>query len=242
MEEQMTDKLDKQILSEQKGWSAPDSLEFYRSHRNQTDDLYESEKFFLPSILQEVNSVLDVGCAAGGFSRIMKSFNPKLRYVGVDITPELIETARQDFPDSEFYVNDGVSFPFSPGSFDLVHCTGVLHVNSHYQEMLKAMWEQTNRYLLCDFRLTHTASVLGEIEIRFGENTRATVLPYYILNVDELINIIKTLTPVPSSVQAKGYMHNVSNTAKVPLDQVIMAFFLLEKGSNQDTKIEMDLP
>ncbi|WKZ36500.1 MAG: class I SAM-dependent methyltransferase [Anaerolineales bacterium] len=238
----MTSDLNKQILTEQKGWSAPDSLEFYRSHRNTKDDLYESEKFFLPAVLQEVNSVLDVGCAAGGFSRIMKSFNPKLRYVGVDITPELIETARQDYPDSEFYVNDGVNFPFSAGSFDLVHCTGVLHVNSHYQEMLKAMWEQTNRYLLCDFRLTHTASVLGEIEIRFGENTQATRLPYYIMNVDELMVVVKTLLPAPALIRAKGYMHAVSPTAKIALDQVIMAFFLFEKGSSPTTIIELDLP
>ncbi|MBI5032977.1 MAG: class I SAM-dependent methyltransferase [Chloroflexi bacterium] len=229
------------IRQEQAVWAADDSLGFYRSHRNQPGDLYESERFFLPDVLTQVKSVLDVGCAAGGFSRIMRAFNPTLRYVGVDIIPEFIELARTDYPDSDFHVSDGITFPFSPGSFDLVHCSGLLHLNSHYQEMVRAMWDQTSRYLLCDFRLTREHSVTGEIDVEFGGGKSGKSLPYQVINVDELLLFLQSLVPAPASIRARGYNHSVSRSARVLLNSVIMAFFLLERSSTAETRVELAL-
>ncbi len=234
-------RLSDQIIREQSGWRASDSLDYYLSHRKEPEDLYKSERFFLPELLIQVSSVLDVGCAAGGFSRIMRSFNPNLSYTGVDITPELIEAARREFPDCRFEVSDGVNIPFPHESFDLVHCSGVLHLNSHYQEMVASMWSQTRRFLLCDFRLTLGPGQIGEIELRFKEKVKVSSLPYYVLNVDDLVAFLKSLSPSPSVVRAKGYSHTVSETAKVPLDRVIMAFFMLEKGENQQMDVEIRL-
>lgn len=233
--------LNEQVRGEQAGWGSADSVNYYRAHRNQPSDLYASEKFFLPEILPQVNSALDVGCAAGGFSRIMRSFNPTLRYVGVDITPNLVEIARRDYPDCQFEVCDGINFPFSVESFDLVHCSGVLHLNSHYQEMVAAMWAQTRRYLLCDFRLTRGSAQTGEIEIRFAENEASAKLPYYVVNADELLAFLKSLTPAPMTIRAKGYARAATATARLPLDRVIMAFFLLEKGASAAPQIDLQL-
>lgn len=233
--------LDDRILREQTGWGASDSLEYYRSHRTKPEDLYKSERFFLPELLPRIDSVLDVGCAAGGFSRIMKSFNDELAYTGVDITPELIDAARHDHPGSRFEISDGVNIPFAPESFDLVHCSGVLHINSQYKEMVRSMWAQTRRFLLCDFRLTREASQTGTIEIRFKESVAASSVPYFVLNVDDLIEFLKTLSPSPILIRAKGYSHAVSETASVPLERVIMAFFMLEKGANEQIKLEINL-
>lgn len=75
-------------------WSLDNSIEFYKDHRSATEELYESEKVFLPVILKRVSSVLDVGCAAGGFSKIMKEIQPNIDYTGIDVAPRMIEAAR----------------------------------------------------------------------------------------------------------------------------------------------------
>jgi SAM-dependent methyltransferase len=228
------------IQHEQSAWAAKDSLEYYRTHRNRPADLYESERFFLPEVLPHVSEVLDVGCAAGGFSRIMRSFNPLLRYTGVDITPGLIEIAKYDHPDCEFHVSDGIHFPFAPEPFELVHCSGVLHLNSRWAEMLKSMWELTGMYLLFDIRLTRGPSVAGTLSLDLsGQGELQQPLPYYVLNMDEWLLTVRSLVPMASSVRAKGYTHAVSAMARLPIEQVIMATCLLTKGMAQESKVEV---
>lgn len=221
------------ILQEQKVWNSPDTLQYYQTHRQSQKDLYPSERFFLPDILPQVNSALDVGCAAGGFCGIMRSYNPRLRYVGLDITPELIARAKDHHPEGEFILSDGVNIPFASGSFDLVHSSGVLHLNSHYQDMLRSMWQQTQRYLLCDFRLTTGSSFQGKM--------KHPQLPYFVLNVNELTALLKNLMPQPAALKLRGYPHDASVSADLPQKQVIMAYCLLEKGPAASITMEINL-
>ena len=107
--------------------------------------------------------------------------------------------------------------------------------------MLASMWTQTRRFLLCDFRLTRMPSQTGRMEISFGDQTGASSVPYHVLNVDELIGLLTSLTPLPARIRARGYAHPVSSTAIVSLDQVIMAFFLLEQGGDGETQIDIQL-
>ena len=186
---------------------------------------------------------MDIGCAAGGFSRIMKSFNPSLRYVGIDIIPQFIELAKRTYPDSEFYVSDGVNLPFSANSFELVFSTGTLHLNSHYKEIVSSAYNVGARYLLCDFRLTEGASIVGEFDVNLdGKSIAEHPLPYIVVNVKELTDFLRSLAPRPISIQAKGYPHVPSPMARISLKQVIMAFFLIKKGDeyNKSTWIDLD--
>ena len=53
------------------GWSANDTVDFFVNHRNTYEDLYKSEKYFLTKeLILSMDSILDVGCAAGGFCNI----------------------------------------------------------------------------------------------------------------------------------------------------------------------------
>ncbi len=217
------------IWQEQRAWSTPGVLKYYQSHRQEPRDLYDSERFFLPEMLPQIESVLDVGCATGGFSRIMRTFNPSLHYTGVDISPVMIDAAQRNYPEHEFKVCDGIHFPFLPQSFDLVHSSGVLHLNSRYGEMVVAMWQQTRRYLLCDFRLIYSATVIGSMQTGFDDSSLDT-LPYYVLNIGDHLNFLAALSPAPSRICAKGYWHSIASSANLPFDSVIMTFFLLEKG------------
>src|SRR5919109_3859483 len=59
------------------------------------------------SVLAEVGqlhdaSVLDVGCGLGDFFGWLKSAGIGVEYTGIDITPKMIEVARQRFPETRF--------------------------------------------------------------------------------------------------------------------------------------------
>lgn len=230
------------VQDEQRVWGRNGSLEFFQKSRQRPEDLYPSERFFLPAVLPQVTSCLDVGCAAGGFSRIMKSFNPSLRYTGIDILPEFVDIARRAHPDSQFLVGDGIHFTTPPESYDLVFSTGILHLNSRYRDIVDACYAQARRFLLCDFRLTRGAAVTGTFHVKFSDGNE-TPLPYVVLNVDEAVTWLASLTPRPRRIRAYGYYHAPSAMASVPLTQVLMAFFLVEKGPMADTTdISLELP
>jgi len=233
--------LDPAILEQQKAWSSQESLDFYRRHRRTPEDLYPSERFFLPEVVTAVDSMLDVGCAAGGFSGVVKSFNPGIRYVGVDVERNFIDAARTDHPDSEFVLGDGIHFDTPPATFELVHSSGVLHINPRYREMIEAMWAQTSRFLLCDLRLTKRQPEVGKMVSPFGEAAQVS-MPYIVLTVDEAIDLFASLEPAPMRVRVKGYRHTANATAILANPDIIMAFFLAEKGSSGAVpRVDVDL-
>ncbi len=68
--------------------------------------------------------LLDIGCGPGTLVPYLES----VEYVGLDVSPEYIETARRRFPQAKFICQRvGQSDPVEPQSFDIVVALGVLH-------------------------------------------------------------------------------------------------------------------
>ena len=69
--------------------------------------------------------VLDVGCGVG------LTDTPLLPHVesleGVDVSPGMVERARDANPDASYQVYEGVTLPFEDGEFDLAFAVCVLH-------------------------------------------------------------------------------------------------------------------
>ena len=194
----MSDNVSNDVRLEQRVWTEPDSIEFFSEHRHRVEELYPSERRFLPDLLPRVRSVLDIGCAAGGFSNIMKSFNPLLEYTGIDVNPVFVGLASKKYPDSRFEEGDGIHFQTPPDSYELVHSSGILHLNSRYKEIVSAGYEQASRFLLCDFRLTRGPRVEGTFRLEFERGgTARSVLPHIVPTVDELLAMLGALSPAP---------------------------------------------
>ena len=240
----MGDDVSNDVRLEQSVWAAPDSIQFFSGHRDRVEDLYPSERRFLPDLLPRVRSVLDIGCAAGGFSNIMKSFNPSLEDTGIDINPVFVRLAAERYPDSRFEVGDGIHFQTPAGSYELVHSSGILHLNSRYAEIVSSGYEQASRYLLCDFRLTRGDRVEGTFKVEFEPDEEPrSVLPYIVPNVDELLAMLAALSPAPSRVRLHAYYHPPSPMASIPLAQVLMTVVLVDKGDGHArTEMDLDLP
>lgn len=61
---------------------------------------------------------LDLGCGEGRLSRDLKALGHDV--VAVDLSPTMVEAAREADPDLEVHLADAADLPFDDGSFDLV--------------------------------------------------------------------------------------------------------------------------
>jgi len=91
--------------------------------------------------------ILEVGCGTG---RTHEALMRRLvlrphGYVGVDVTPAMVERARAHYPQADFRTGDLLALPFADGSFGSVVCTDVLHhlpdLEAPLSEMLRVARE-----------------------------------------------------------------------------------------------------
>ena len=75
-------------------------------HLRERNDLYLGEKFFLTKLLFERCSVLDIGCAQGGFYKILRSYLKSFSYTGVDSSERMILAAKKISKANFIYKNN----------------------------------------------------------------------------------------------------------------------------------------
>ena len=80
-------------------WGKKNVVDFYTNNRNKVSDLYLSEKKPLSFIKKKkIKSVIDYGCAVGGFYNIFKIyFRKKISYHGLDTEINVIKEAKEKF-------------------------------------------------------------------------------------------------------------------------------------------------
>lgn len=98
---------------------------------------------FFAELLGEIGAgkVLDVACGQGGFTGILKeSLHDYTQIIGVDLSPEMLELARENLADSDilFEEQDAAALKFPDAVFDLVGCAFSLH---HLPEPHRALAE-----------------------------------------------------------------------------------------------------
>lgn len=97
--------------------------------------IYEMCKDDYPQMLAELErepfaDVLDVGCGTGAVIELLHEKYPDARYVGLDLTPDMIAVAQaKSLNGCEFVVGDAEDLPFPANSFDAVLSSNSFH---HY--------------------------------------------------------------------------------------------------------------
>jgi SAM-dependent methyltransferase len=220
----------------------PELVEFFSSGRNAPDDLYPSERRFLPWLARGAADVLDVGCAAGGFAGIWHAYNPALAYRGVDAAVALVEAARKLVPGSRFEVGDcasGIDMP--DRSAEVVQALGWLHWEPRYLAALRELWRLTDRFLFFDVRLhAGIEDVTGEQRLDYkGDWDGQTTTPYITAAWEPFARALLGLKP--AAVFAHGYYGPPAVTATGAPPEVVFATFVLERGDAR-ARICLDLP
>lgn len=80
-------------------------------------DIFEKTVVCLGDI-KESSKVLDVGCGKGA----LIPYLPKCNYVGIDISPSNIDTARERYLDKNFVLGDATKLLFCNNEFDYIIC------------------------------------------------------------------------------------------------------------------------
>ena len=212
------------------------SLDFWGNNRQTIDDLYESERYYLEPILKKVTSVLDVGCAAGGFYKIAKEINPHVNYSGIDISPELINIAKKRFPEIHFSSYDGNYLPFKSNTYDLVFSFGLMHHLSHWANIIHQMATISARYIIFDIRLTKNESLNDPDKyfqkIAYNETwDGVTKIAYIVLNFQDFYKCIEPYTTGTHHCSIFGYEHPPTNLAVIPYNSVYTCSVFIDKKS-----------
>jgi len=95
---------------------------------------YFLNRFYISvkDIVRKINprSILDCGCGEGIMTQILHQVFPSVIIVGIDISEDMLASARVRCPNVEFQVADIKQLPFDTAFFDLVVCAEVLeHVD-----------------------------------------------------------------------------------------------------------------
>ena len=72
-------------------------------------------------------SVLDLGCGFGDLYRYLAGCAAGLRYVGCDISPDLLQVARERHPQVQFDLRNVLDAPYPEQSFDYVFISGMFN-------------------------------------------------------------------------------------------------------------------
>lgn len=211
-------------------WAGKDTVQYYTDNRNQYSELYPSEQWFLTrEFLGSIRSVLDVGCAAGGFYEIFSGLNPQISYTGMDVVGEFIDQAGKRYPQAKFvkYAGSG-PFPVRE-KYDLVFSSGLLHLVDNWKELFTRMTAQSRQTVLADFRLTHGPTYAGTFQPDFEDRERdGPRINYHVINAQDLRAFFKSLADL-AAVEAYGYRGRPSRMAEGIAD-VWMVFFKCTTG------------
>ncbi len=100
----------------------------------------------LTPYLEKSKSFLDIGCARGGFTYVLKKTFPQIAYTGVEYAQELIDMAKKEptLSDVEFVCGDALDFDLHRG-FDIALMAGVLSMFDDFTVPLANMIKHINQ-------------------------------------------------------------------------------------------------
>lgn len=220
--------------------STPNGAEYWSNHRSKLSDLYRSEKHFFVSTIQQADSILDLGCAAGGSLCFSREAKPGIHYTGIDISEDLIKKAQKRFSqesDAQFMQFDGKTIPLKDLTVDFSFSFGVFHHLNDWKEMAKELLRVSKRYVLFDIRLWEGSSLVGSPlsyqKIALGEVWDGkTIIQYNIQSFTEVFNFLTEQKNQNTSSFLYGYYAPPTEFATTPAKKVLMLAILLEKNSS----------
>ncbi len=102
-----------------------DDYNIISKHFSETRQGLPQEYRFLADYIKNGDKILDIGCGNGRFLYALEDKHAE--YCGIDSSEEMIELAKQKFPEAKFFQADATDLPFEDGSFDDIISMATLH-------------------------------------------------------------------------------------------------------------------
>lgn len=199
-------------------WGEKNSVNFYLQNRHKIKDLYPSELTLLKKINKKtITTVLDIGCATGGFYEIFKKFFKKeIKYHGIDIEKKMIFYAKKRFKNNKnlnFEVSKKSKIKAKNSFYDLVFSTGVLNHNKNYKNIINEMLRVSKRYTFIDSPRVHFGKDFKsdlDLTKRFPSNVKKrNIVNNYTVNLNDYLSFLK-----------KTFQNNKINNAMLYFDKL----------------------
>jgi ubiquinone/menaquinone biosynthesis C-methylase UbiE len=116
-------------------WDAEGYADSYQIRNTPSYHFFQSRSTIVMGYLKSIDkgSVLDVGCGPGIYAPLVRQLGHN--YIGIDISPKMIEVARKRFAScADFEICDALHLPFKECSFDAVLCLGMFEYISPGEE------------------------------------------------------------------------------------------------------------
>ena len=184
-------------------WGKKNVVDFYAGNRNKLSDLYLSEKKPLSFIKKKkkVKSILDYGCAVGGFYKIFQQyFNKAIYYHGLDTEENVIIAAKKKFKKfgrAKFSKINKGNLKEKNNKYTLSFCTGVLNHNKDYKKIISELIRVSSKYIFIDSPRVHTGkSFVGKLNLsnRFPSEIKANnIVNNYTVNLKNYFFFLRKL-------------------------------------------------
>ena len=170
-------------------WSQKKIIKYISENRKNYNDLYLGEKILLNEYFKKGFSVLDVGCAQGGFVNILSQREKKFSYLGIDYNEEMLAIAKKKQPKYKFINIKKNNFSkYINQKFDLVIIFGILHLNKEWKKIIKEGYKLTKKYLIFDLRESDK-KISKNIYLNLGD--RKKKIPYNVIETKKIENFLK---------------------------------------------------
>ncbi len=100
---------------------------------------WEEVRFLIEHTVRPGEKLLDIGCGGGRVAEICDDC--KVEYVGVDLSEQMIERSKKEFPGKEFHLADMQFLPFEDGSVDHIIAVASFHHLPDEATRLRALSE-----------------------------------------------------------------------------------------------------
>lgn len=124
-----------------------------------TTSVSKYPKLCYPFILEEIraknpHSLLDIGCGTGEILRLIRQDNKEIALFGLDLSPEMVKTARsKEIDGADIIVGDSENLPYPDASFDAVICCQSFHHYPHPEKAFQSAYrvlKPDGLFLICD--------------------------------------------------------------------------------------------
>ena len=232
-------------------WGKKNVVSFYANNRNKIDHLYLSEKKPLSKIMRkEVKSVLDYGCAVGGFYQIFQvMFEKQIKYHGLDTEKNVIKVAKKKFKkfkNVKFTKIKKGKLNIQSNKYSLSFCTGVLNHNSDYKAIISELIRVSSNYIFIDSPRVHTGrSFIGKLNLsnRFPSEIKSqNIVNNYTVNLDKYFLFLKKIF-IKNKISKAFFFHGVlpykKKYLKINKKIAFLTFLCTKKKGNHNKKFEI---
>ena len=208
--------------------------------RKKISDLYPSEKKFFLQKIKLSNSFIDIGCATGNFINIISKYTKIKNYLGIDISKNMVDKAKLNFPHYDFKYYDGKKIIYNKKS-DLVYSFGTLQYCNNYKEIISQMISASKKFVIFDLRFCLDKDLINiKKSYQIIPHSKKKRLPYNILNFPKFLDYIINTTKKKYKIEFFGYKNKPAPNCVTIHKKVYMLSILIDKTKNFELSININ--